>query len=165
MNESLPIQHQSCAWRHPRWRLSSVAGIVRSPFCALIARAARTASSQSRSKRRQLRCGNSLAVSRFALRHAPVLLLLPHQQPPSSARGYYSAQQRCSLLSRGSIRLGPSVGHAPARLDIVSLLPSPFTSPMNPTETPNHALQRTAPRVTVAAISCPGASRPSHLLL
>ena len=27
--------------------------------------------------------------------------------------------------------------------------------------TPNHALQRTAPRVTVAAISCPGASRPS----
>ena len=29
---------------------------------------------------------------------------------------------------------------------------------------PNHALQRTAPRVTVAAISYPGASRPSHLL-
>ena len=30
--------------------------------------------------------------------------------------------------------------------------------------TPNHALQRTAPRVTVAAISCLGVSRPSHLL-
>ena len=28
--------------------------------------------------------------------------------------------------------------------------------------TPNHALQRTAPRVTVAAISYPGVSRPSH---
>ena len=31
--------------------------------------------------------------------------------------------------------------------------------------TPNHALQRTAPRVTVAAISYPGASHPSHLFL
>ena len=31
--------------------------------------------------------------------------------------------------------------------------------------TANHALQRTAPRVTVAAISYPGVSRPSHLLL
>ena len=29
--------------------------------------------------------------------------------------------------------------------------------------TPNHALQRTAPRVTVAAISSPGALTPSHL--
>ena len=33
----------------------------------------------------------------------------------------------------------------------------------NPTEAPNHALQRTAPRVTVAANSSSGASRPSHL--
>ena len=31
--------------------------------------------------------------------------------------------------------------------------------------TPNHALQRTAPRVTGAAFSSPGASRPSHLFL
>ena len=33
----------------------------------------------------------------------------------------------------------------------------------NPMKSPNHALQRTAPRVTVAAISYPGVSRPSHL--
>ena len=32
-------------------------------------------------------------------------------------------------------------------------------------ETPNHSLQRTAPRVTVAAISSSNPSRPSHLFL
>ena len=37
------------------------------------------------------------------------------------------------------------------------------TPPITMTATPNHALQRTAPRVTVAAISSPGVSRPSHL--
>ena len=38
-------------------------------------------------------------------------------------------------------------------------------SVLKPMKSPNHALQRTAPRVTVAAISCPGVSRPSHLFL
>ena len=37
-----------------------------------------------------------------------------------------------------------------------------FTRHTKPTS-PNHALQRTAPRVTVAAISSPGVFTPSHL--
>ena len=36
-------------------------------------------------------------------------------------------------------------------------------SVLNPMKSPNHALQRTAPRVTVAAISSSDPSRPSHL--
>ena len=41
-----------------------------------------------------------------------------------------------------------------------------FQAPQNQmTATPNHALQRTAPRVTVAAICSSDPSRPSHLFL
>ena len=89
-----------------------------------------------------------------------------HPRPPS----------RCSLGSRthqSGWCLARSIVESPSVLSIsvacpvcCHYMPSfAHAVPMNPNrpETPNHALQRTAPRVTVAAISGLGVFAPSHL--
>ena len=78
---------------------------------------------------------------------------LPHLQAP---RG----QQWLESLSSSDSSLCATVTSSGAVSQIYSVEASFPTA-----ATPNHALQRTAPRVTVAAISSSDPSRPSHLCL
>ena len=76
----------------------------------------------------------SAVVIRFPLLHAPGESQLSRHSHP----GVYRESRRCSRSS--------------------------FTASVPNRTAPNHALQRTAPRVTVAAISSSDPSPPSHLL-
>ena len=128
----------------------------------------------------------SVASRRFSCRAFPesarrespasstALLLGIYREPTTSTRSTRSSSERPdraavfgfalsrafteSLLSRHS-RLGVyRESGRPSRNSFRA-------SVVNPMKSPNHALQRTAPRVTVAAISSSDPCPPSHLLL
>jgi hypothetical protein len=65
------------------------------------------------------------------------------------------------MLSRTSRISSASIRERPANRTVIRTLSQHL---LREGATPNHALQRTAPRVTVAAISRPGASRPGVAL-
>ena len=117
--------------------------------------------------------------------HAATLAAMSCITPVCASLSQSSAQPRSTSPARASVRLAGSF--LPAPQPHFAALPSArqhrlplaaersaaltFTRRFAATRqrcrkserTPNHALQRTAPRVTVAAISYPGVSRPSHL--
>ncbi len=76
---------------------------------------------------------------------------LPTPQPPSAA---LSSAEQCSL---------PLAAERSAVVTFTRRFAATRQRWRKSERTPNHALQRTAPCVTVAAISCPVVSRPSHL--
>ena len=92
----------------------------------------------SRSLRVALRVGARRGLGRCVLDSGLVRVLLPVASAERSSASFYSVA-------------------TPSRLFF-------HVSPES-NRTPNHALQRTAPRVTVAAISSSCPSRPSHLFL
>jgi len=118
--------------------------------------------------------------------HVATLAAMSRVVPVCASLSRSSAQLRSTSPARSSVRFAGSFLPAPrphfaalpsARLHSLPLAAERsaaviFTPRFAATRqrcrkserTPNHALQRTAPRVTVAAISCPGVSRPSHLL-
>ena len=106
--------------------------------------------------------------------------------PVCASLSLSAAQRRSTLPVRESVRIAGSFHPAPHRLAAwpsveqrslplaaVRSAAVTFTRRFASTRqrcrkserTPNHALQRTAPRVTVAAISSSDPSRPSHLFL
>ena len=86
---------------------------------------------------------------------SPLVLLRVSTQP-----AFWSSLT--SMLSRTSSLSSLVRRERPATPTVIQILSQ---RPPRERATPNHALQRTAPRVTVAAISYPGASTPSHSCL
>ena len=106
--------------------------------------------------------GWSVVVCTWVLGSLPSMQL-GLQADASSTNDIYHAK----AFPRTSIRLWTLLGaeHTLAFLGFVSFGYFVFATFKAPPTSPNHALQRTAPRVTVAAISSSNPSRPSHLFL
>ncbi len=119
--------------------------------------------------------------------HAATLAAMSDFVPVGASLSQSSAQPRSTSPARASVRLAgsflptpqpPSAALPSAEQRSLPLAAEPsaavtFTHRFAATRqrcrkserTPNHALQRTAPRVTVAAISSSDPSPPSHLFL
>ena len=88
---------------------------------------------------------------------------LQRQVFPTSLRS--SSHRTSSTIGRTHYPRRRRTPHVPSGLfTMQSMMPSYFTRFFPTVATPNHALQRTAPRVTVAAISGSNPSRPSVAL-
>ena len=127
----------------------------------------------------------SSALPGFA--HVATLAAMSGVSPVCASLSRSSAQLRSTSSARESVRLAgcflpapqppsatlPSAGQRSLPLAALPSAAVTFARRFAVTRqrcrkserTPNHALQRTAPRVTVAAISSSDPSRPSHLFL
>ena len=122
----------------------------------------------SLSRRRHFR--SSPGESRRQVRPEQFAAAIASRSSPVASRAavpYLSTERAILAVLHSMRRVDFRVSSIPVRESIASSGVSAILMqrPQRKLVTPNHALQRTAPCVTVAAISCPGASRPSHLFL
>ena len=100
-------------------------------------------------------CFHCLSLSRHTSASVPHAFRRSFHAPSTTTATFHRASISRSQRFAASLR---SASHSISTSTFSATIPTP----MRP-ETPNHALQRTAPRVTVAATSCPGVFTPSHL--